>query len=426
MPSPSDPAPLWRSTAAEAVAFAPLHGGVSVDLVVIGGGFAGVSAALHAAGAGASVRVLEAARIAHGGSGRNVGLVNAGLWLPPDAVCAALGPGAGERLNTALAGAPDLVFSLIQAHSIACEPVRAGTLHCAHSPAGLRDLAQRHAQGAARGAPLTLLSAAETSARTGAQGFHGALHDARAGTIQPLAFCAGLARAAQDAGAVLHDGTPATRVAHDGAAWCVETPGGTVRAGALIMATNAYHAGAHGIAAPRAIPVRYFQMATDPLPPDLRAKILPGGEGAWDTATVMTSFRTDAAGRLIIGAIGAPDGIGAAIHHGWAARKLARIFPDLAGRGFAHAWSGRIAMTPDHIPRIQRLGPRGYAAFGWSGRGIGPGVLFGRALALAVVGAVEDGLPLAPVDASAAPLAALRAAGIEAGARAAHFVGARL
>lgn len=422
----ADPTPLWRDTAAEALAPPPLTGEVRADLVVIGAGFAGLSAALHAAAAGASVRVLEAARIGHGGSGRNVGLVNAGLWLAPDDVCDALGADAGDRLNAALAAAPDLVFALIKAHAIACEPVRAGTLHCAHAPAGLRDLQRRHAQGVARGAPLTLLDAAQTAARTGARGFHGALHDARAGTIQPLAFCAGLARAAQGAGAVLHDATPALRVAHDGAEWRVDTPAGTVRAGALIMATNAYHMGADGAPAPRTIPVRYFQMATDPLPADLRASILPGGEGAWDTATVMTSFRTDAAGRLILGAIGAPDGIGAPIHHGWAARKLARLFPALAGQAFRHAWSGRIAMTSDHIPRIMRLGPRGYGAFGWSGRGIGPGTVFGRALAQAVVGASEDHLPLAPGGQSAVPLAALRAAGLEAGARAAHLVGARL
>ena len=369
--------------------------------------------------------MLEAARIGHGGSGRNVGLVNAGLWLPPDAVCAALGRDAGERLNAALAAAPDLVFALIAAHAIACEPVRAGTLHCAHGPSGLRDLARRHAQGVARGAPLTLLDADAVAARTGARGFHGALHDARAGTIQPLAFCAGLARAAQAAGAALHDASPALHVAHDGAEWRVETPAGAVRAGALIMATNAYHGGARGLAAPTPVPVRFFQMATDPLPADLRAAILPGGEGAWDTAPVMTSLRTDAAGRLILGAIGAPDGIGAAIHHGWAARKLAHLFPALAGRPFAHAWSGRIAMTPDHVPRILRLGPRGYGAFGWSGRGIGPGVTFGRALAQTVVGASEDHLPLAPGGKSAAPLADLHAACIETGARAVHLVGAR-
>lgn len=422
----ADPTPLWRDTAAEAVAPPPLTQDAVCDVAVIGGGFAGVSAALHAAEAGASVRLLEAHRIAHGGSGRNVGLVNAGLWLPPGDVCAALGQAEGERLNAALAAAPDLVFSLIAAHAIDCEAMRAGTLHCAHAPSGLRDLRRRHAQGVARGAPLTLLDAEQASARTGARGMHGALHDARAGTIQPLAFCAGLARAAMAAGAALHDETPALRVARDGDVWRIETPGGTVRAGALIMTTNAYHQGAAGAPPPPGIPVRYFQMATDPLPADLRAAILPGAEGAWDTALIMTSFRTDAAGRLILGAIGAPEGIGAPIHHGWAARKLARLFPALAGRPFVHGWSGRIAMTPDHIPRIVRLGPRGYGAFGWSGRGIGPGVTFGRALAQAVVGAVEDGLPLAPTDASAAPLAALRAAGIEAGARAAHLTGARL
>ncbi|MFT6773105.1 MAG: glycine/D-amino acid oxidase-like deaminating enzyme [Paracoccaceae bacterium] len=416
---------LWRDTAAEALTTPPLTGDVFADLVVIGGGFAGCSAALTAAQAGASVRVLEARTLAHGGSGRNVGLVNAGLWMPPEDVELALGEAAGARLNAALAGGPALVFDLIERHAIACEPVRAGTLHCAHAPSGLGDLQRRHAQGVARGAPLTLLSAAEAKARTGARGLYGALHDARAGTIQPHAYCLGLARAAIAAGAVVHERSPATHIARDGDGWRVTTPGGTVRAGALLVLTNAYHMGADGVAAPQAIPVHYFQLATAPLPPALRAAVLPGAEGCWDTAQVMTSWRTDAAGRLILGAIGALDALAGPVHRAWAARKLARLYPALAGQGFAHAWHGRIAMTPDHAPKVLTLGPAGYAAFGWSGRGIAPGTVFGAALARAALGGGEAALPLAPVMAAPVRHGALRGMGYDAGACAVHLIAAR-
>jgi len=422
-----DPAPtLWRATAAEALRAPALEGEASADLVVIGGGFAGCSAALEAAAQGARVRLLEGGAFAHGGSGRNVGLVNAGLWLPPDEVCAALGAGPGARLNDALAAAPDLVFDLIARHAIRCEPVRAGTLHCAHSAAGLRDLARRHAQQIARGAPVTLLTGAQARARTGARGLHGALHDARAGTIQPHAYCLGLARAGAEAGAVLHEASPAVAIARDGAGWRVETPGGAVRAGALIVATNAYHMAAAGLAAPPSIPVHYFQLATAPLPPALRAAVLAGGEGCWDTAPVMTSWRTDAAGRLIIGAIGALDAVAGQVHAAWAARKMARLYPALAGLGFAHACHGRIAMTRDHIPKILAPGPNAFAAYGWSGRGIGPGTLFGAALARAALGGDVRDLPLAPTSAPSLRLGALRGRVYDAGACAAHLIGARL
>ena len=119
---------LWRQTAGPPVAAAPLGADVEAEAVVIGGGFTGCSAALHLAEAGADVRLLEAETIGHGGSGRNVGLVNAGLWTPPDEVEARLGVAAGRTLNAALAAGPALVFELIDRHRIACAATRNGTL----------------------------------------------------------------------------------------------------------------------------------------------------------------------------------------------------------------------------------------------------------------------------------------------------------
>ncbi|MCB2123616.1 MAG: FAD-binding oxidoreductase, partial [Rhodobacteraceae bacterium] len=150
---------LWRMTCGPALNLAPLAGDTTADVAVIGGGFTGLSAALHLAEAGARVVVLEAETVGHGGSGRNVGLVNAGLWTPPDEVEAALGSEEGAALNRALAAGPDLVFDLIARHGIECEAVRNGTLHLAHNASGLRDLQSRHAQQARRGAPVRLLDA---------------------------------------------------------------------------------------------------------------------------------------------------------------------------------------------------------------------------------------------------------------------------
>lgn len=416
---------LWHLTCAETVAAPPLAGDCQADLVVIGGGFSGCSAALHAARAGAAVRLVEAREIGHGGSGRNVGLVNAGLWEPPEVIRARLGPEAGARLIAALGAAPDLVFSLIDSHAIACEPVRAGTLHCAHSAAGLADLRRRHDQLRATGAPVRLLDAQETARRLGSTAFHGALFDPRAGTIQPLAYARGLARAAQAAGARLHQGTPALSVAREGDGWAVRCPGGTIRAGALILASNAYHDRAAGLPPPRYTAITFFQMATAPLPAPLRAAILPGGEGCWDTGLVMTSFRLDAAGRLILGAMGDPGHPAGALHRGWARRKLALLFPALAGQRLERAWSGRIAMTADHMPKLLRLGPRGYSVFGYSGRGIGPGTLIGREIARAALEGDETGLPIPPRDSYGERLTGLRGLVFETGAVLTHLLRAR-
>ncbi|MCV2864477.1 NAD(P)/FAD-dependent oxidoreductase [Albidovulum sediminicola] len=410
---------LWRMTCGAPLDLAPLAGEVTADVVVVGGGFTGLSAALHLAEAGARVVLLEAETIGHGGSGRNVGLVNAGLWTPPDEVEAALGATEGQCLNAALAAGPDLVFDLIARHGIDCEAVRNGTLHLAHSAAGLRDLQSRRDQQIRRQAPVRLLDAAETAARVGAGRFAGALWDGRAGTIQPLAYAMGLARAAILAGASLHERSPARAIEPAGGQWIVRTDGGTVRARRLIQATNAY--ASSGASPGPLTPVHYFQLATEPLSAAQRARILPGGEGCWDTATVMTSYRLDRAGRLLLGSVGNLEDFGAAVHRNWARRRIAAVFPALAGIGIEAAWSGRIAMTGDHLPKVAETAPGAISIWGYSGRGISPGTVFGRAAARWALGEGEA-FPVTIRPARPETLPGLRALYYETGAVLTHML----
>ncbi len=421
---PKTPKPdnLWHATCVERFSSPPLSNDIVVDIVIVGGGYTGCAAALHAAQTGAKVCLLEAKEIGHGGSGRNVGLVNAGLWLPPETIAAQMGDAPAERLTSALCVAPDQVFSLIDTHAIKCEAVRAGTLHCAHSPAGMKNLKDRHRQQAALGAPVTLLNAKEAQSRTGTSTIHGALHDARAGTVQPFAYCQGLARAAATAGAVIHEQTPVQSIRSNSTSWQVTTPMATVRAGAMILATNAYHLGMEGLSAPESVPVHYLQFATAPLPDDVRRNILPGGEGCWDTALVMSSFRLDKAGRLIIGGVGDLGHAASGVHRKWARRKLRRFFPQAADVPLEYAWDGRIAMTSDHIPKIVRLGHNAYSIFGYSGRGIGPGTVFGTALANVLLGQSENNLPIQPCDNHTEPFAQVRQVYFETGATLAHAI----
>lgn len=400
----------------------PLKADKTADLVVIGGGFTGNAAALEAARRGASVVLLEAETIGHGGSGRNVGLVNAGLWLPPREVMKHLGQEPGLRLVNILAEAPKLVWSLIEREEIDCEAMPRGTLHLAHSRSGFRDLQERHRQGVEIGAPLRLLDAAEAARRTGSNAFHGALFDPRAGTIQPLSYARGLAAAAIRAGASLHEATKVTRVTHDNGCWKVVANGHVVRAKSLLLATNAYFDGIDIGARPQFVRVGYSQFATVPMPDHLRASVLAGGEGCWDTAMVMSSFRVDKAGRLIVGGIGNLDGPGGPLHASWARRKLRQVYPQLTDLPFEHSWHGHIAMTGDHIPKILRLGPSGLACFGYSGRGIGPGTVFGTRAAIALLDGREDELPVAPVEQHVERFIEPKANYYEAGALLTHMV----
>jgi glycine/D-amino acid oxidase-like deaminating enzyme len=416
------PDSLWSDTATDRNDYPQLCEAITVDVIVIGGGFTGVSAAYHLAAGGASVALLEARTIGFGGSGRNVGLVNAGLWTPPDDVEKTLGKTTGGRLNALLASGPSAVFDLIEKHQIRCEATRQGTLHCAHSAAGLRDLENRFAQQDARGAPVKLLDAMETKRRTGSAAYCGALWDGRAGTIQPLAYVQGLARAAEGQSAQIFEGTSALSMIEAADGWTIRTEQGQVRAARLIQATNAYGTGAADDNA--IIPAHFFQLATPPLPDDLRQSILSGGEGCWDTALIMSSFRLDRAGRMIFGALGNLDGFGGALHRGWAARKLVKLFPQLVGIPFEQECTGRIAMTGTHLPRIERRGRTGISIFGYSGRGISPGTLFGRAASEWALGTGE--LPLPIHDAQSEPYAAAKGLYYETGAALTHFTNGRI
>lgn len=413
---------LWHASCAESFEAAPLDGSIEADLVVIGGGYTGVAAALTAADAGLSVVLLEGETIGHGGSGRNVGLCNAGLWLPPEEINARLGDQVGGQLSAMLGGAPELVYGLIEKHGIKCEPVRNGTLHCAHSRTGFRDLEERHRQLTAIGAPVALLDADEARARVGSDRVHGALFDPRAGTIQPLAFAKGLARAAVQAGVQVFEGTPALSIGYDRSKWDVATAQGEVRAKALIQATNAYQCTDSWVKPPRMVAVNYFQAATVALSDAQRAEILPKLEGCWDTAQVMSSWRLDQVGRLVIGGMGQLDHLASRVHANWVRRKMERMFPALKGIGFDYLWHGRIGLSPLYLPQIQRIGPSGLNCFGFSGRGIGPGTVFGQAMAQAIVADSREPLPVELIEEQDFPWRRSKTAFYEAGATLTHLV----
>ncbi|WP_159014504.1 FAD-binding oxidoreductase [Acidisoma sp. S159] len=393
---------LWERTAPPAPLTARLSDHVVADVAVVGAGFTGLSAALHLAEAGASVVVVEGAEIGFGGSGRNVGLVNAGLWVMPAELPGILGPLHGERLLDLLGNAPALVFKLVETHGIDCEARRNGTLHCGVGAKGADELAERARQWQARSAPVQLLDAEETCRRVGNSVYTAALLDQRAGTIQPLAYARGLARAALSAGARIYTGSAVVSSRRTGGAWHIATPHGAVTAEWVIVATNAYTVGAWPAIRQEVVHLPYFNIATRPLNDNLRRTILPERQGVWDTKDVLSSYRFDNAGRLVIGSVGALRGAGTAIHRSWARRTLALLFPQLGPVEFEAEWYGMIGMTADLVPKFHRLDERVLSFSGYNGRGIAPGTVFGRALAEHVTGRLaEADMPL-PVTAPAA------------------------
>ena len=388
---------LWDISASEADYSNPMDGDATCDVAIIGGGYTGLSTALHGAEKGLNCHVLEAQSIGYGGSGRNVGYVNAGLWLPPQDVRARLGETTGSRLIEIMAEAPDYVFNLIEKHQIRCEATRNGTIHAAHAPSGYENLARRAEEWQRLGAPVELLDAQAAAHKTGTTHFHGGLLDRRAGTINPMGYARGLARAALAAGATISTGVTATKLTREGDLWKVKTDHGTLTAKQVVLATNAYSDDLWPGLKQTYTMIHLFQLATEPLG-GRAAHILPERQGLWDTGLVMFVLRRDEAGRLIIGSMGALHGETSGLSRRWADRMLRRLFPDLGKVAYESGWNGQIAMTHDHVFRVHRLAEGLYTPIGYNGRGVTTGTIFGKAMADLMTGADEASLPLPVTD----------------------------
>jgi len=417
---------LWTDTAPAPPDLPSFKGERETDVAIIGGGYTGLSAALYLAGQGTDTVLLEAEYIGFGGAGRNVGLVNAGLWLMPDDVEKIIGPKYGERLIEELGNSPDLVFDLIKKHGIECEAIRKGTLHCAHSPGGFKALKQRESQWKKRKAPVKLLSKEEAEPKIGSSAFHGALLDLRAGTVQPLDGAHGLAHAAKETGADLFVKSPVIKVEQKNKKWKITTLDGTVTAKAVIQACQGY--AGHGFKEnmKTLIPFNFFQFATPPLPEKIRKTILPERQGAWDTNMILSSYRLDAAGRLLVGSVGSVDRFGHGLHKKWAKRTINKVFPQINDIRMKYGWFGTIAMTVNHVPRFHVFGENNISVTSYNGRGIGPGTLFGKLMAEYLLNDSHDNIPLPESKQKNVITRGLRGLVYEAGARAYHFIQKRI
>jgi glycine/D-amino acid oxidase-like deaminating enzyme len=417
---------LWEKTAPPPPATVPLSGVVTADIVVVGAGYTGLSSSLHLAEAGKSVVLLEANEVGFGGAGRNVGLINAGMWVMPDDLPGVLGPVYGERLLDLLGNAPKLVMELIDKHGIACELERNGTLHVAVGADGLKEITDRASQWAARGADVRLLDAAETARRVGSSAYTGSLLDMRAGTLQPLAYARGLAHAAVKAGVALHTSSPVIATEKNGNRWTVKTAKGSVTADWIIVATDAYSTGPWEQVREEQVHLPYFNLATRPLGDNLRKSILPGCEGVWDTKEILSSYRMDQAGRLVFGSVGALRNTGLSVHKGWARRALKKLFPQLGDVEFECEWYGKIGMTDNALPRFHKFADNVVGFSGYNGRGIAPGTVFGRTLARHILGDMSEAeLPLPLTEPAEPRFRAAKELWYEAGAQVAHFADAR-
>ncbi len=408
----SHPLSLYAAGADTSLAFPPLDTAVKANVAIIGGGYTGLSAALHLAEAGVDVVVVESERVGSGASGRNGGQLHSGQRRDQDWLEARLGREDAHHLWDLAEEAKRLVKDLIARHALDCG-WRPGLIETAHRQRLVRDeIAYAEKLRNEYGyAPVEWLGRDALTHAIGTDVYFGGRRDMGAGHLDPLKFAQGLARAATKAGARIFEGTRAARLYRSDAAgieiacvraqWQIaagnagallrspplaEPATGSVAADIVILAGNGYLDGVDAETEARVMPIDNYIVATAPIGAGQASGIIPGGEAISDTRFVVYYFRPSPDGRLIFGggetySRRPPPDIAAFVRP-----HLARIYPKLADAPIDYAWGGRLAITLHRVPFIRRVRPGVYAAAGYSGQGVALAPFAGKVLADAIRG----------------------------------------
>lgn len=385
-----DPSSLWADTAGPTPTGQKMSGAEEADVAVIGAGFTGLSAALHLASEGLSVSVLEARVPGWGASGRNGGQVIAGLKYDPDQLIERFGPERGNALADVAGRAPDLVFELINKYGIDCDARRDGWLQPAVTAHGLDAIKSRAQQWMRRGVHADIVDQASVEEATGTAAYVGGWIDFRGGTVQPLSYAYGLATAAQEVGAAVHPHSAVRTVSRSGAGWRLATDHGHLDAEHVIIAGNGYTGSLWPTLARSILPMYSFQVATEPLEASLQERVLPGRMPVSDSRRLLLYYRYDAEGRLLVGGRGPFKESPTRSDAKPMAKAMHALFPVLRDVPIQYYWSGRIAMTTDHMPHLHKLAPNVYTALGYNGRGVAMATTMGRLLSQLVLNGERD------------------------------------
>lgn len=377
----------YAATAPLAPPRAPLKGDIHTDVCVVGAGYTGLSAALHLAEAGLSVVVVDAQRVGFGASGRNGGQLGAGQRKEQPELEAKFGKDTARHLWDLGLEATALVKSLVEKHNIDCY-LRPGLAWTASTASDVADL-HRYAEHMDHhyGYELTPLDAQECHALCPSPDYKGGVLDWAAGHLHPLRYALGLARAAEDTGAVIYEKTRVLHINPDATAASVRvvTDQGNVTSQTCILACNGYLGDLSPPVAAKVMPINNFIAATEPLGART-AEVLTRDIAVSDARFVINYFRLSHDGRLLFGGGESygyrfPSDIRATV-----AKPMLEIFPNLKDIRLEYAWGGTLAITLSRLPYMARPAPGVFSASGYSGHGVGTATHAGKLMAQAICG----------------------------------------
>ncbi|SJZ97840.1 NAD(P)/FAD-dependent oxidoreductase [Consotaella salsifontis] len=362
----------------------PLDGALTVDVLVVGGGTTGLSAAYHLARAGVSVAALEAGRLGDGASGRSGGQIGTGPRHSPTQLAAELGMERAKALFDLSEEAKSDLLAFIREQNADVD-YRPGQLSLAHRRRDVEDYRREADELAIRFGyrHARFMDGEETAARLGSSVYFGGMRDTGTGHLHPLKLTLAFARAARQAGAKIFEEAPVTGIERKSGRFVAETPAGPVSAERVLLATNAYGRGLERRMEARVLPIGSFIAATPPLDkPDM---VLPGGEAAADSRFVVRYFRKSFDGRLLFGGSEAYSAT-ASDPAPELRRQIAAIFPRLADVPFTHVWGGWVGVTRTRLPMVEAVQPGLTVIAGFSGHGVALSPFSGRLYAERIAG----------------------------------------
>jgi gamma-glutamylputrescine oxidase len=366
-----------------------LRGAMRADVVVLGGGIAGCSAALHLAKRGYRVALLEARVVGFGASGRSGGQTIFGLALSQKALAAEVGRDDARRLFDLSVEALDLTQSLINENAIDCD-YRPNHVHVAVKPRHVQELEgwarELHEENDYPSARLLNRDELEAHVRSGR--YLGGLLDPRSGHLHPLKFTQGVARAAETAGAKIFENSQVLRY-EDGPEVTVHTAHGTVRCAHLVLCGNAYIGAVAPSLARRILGVGTYIIATEPLGEERVRALLPSNAAIADINWILDYFRRSADHRLLFGGRVSYSAVQPPHLAESMRKRMLRIFPTLTDAKVAYAWGGFLDITMNRAPDFGRLAPNVFYMQGFSGHGMSLTGLAGKLVAEAVAGTAE-------------------------------------
>ena len=390
---------FWLSTAPYEPS-APLTGEISVDVAVIGGGFTGLSTALHLREAGQhEVAVLESEVVGFGASGRNAGFGMTLFGLTLSVTKWRFGAEKATEAHHYMERAVDYLGEIVERYGIDCEYERPGFLRVATSPAYVKRIQHEIALAKSLGIEgIEWLTAPEVAERVKSPSYLGAWWEPRCALINPAKLAWGLKRAGEAKGVKFYEGTPVGAIERTAGEIVLRTPGGTVRAKKLALATNAY---SHLVPELRRkqIPAFTHIVLTEPLSPERLATIgWRGREGIEDARNLVHYYRLTRENRLLMGGGNVTFAFGKNMDHDRSEptfaeleRHVTAVFPGLEGVAFTHRWGGPVSVAVDMAPAMGFLGDeRVVYSLGCVGHGVSLTQLNGRTLCDLLLGRTSD------------------------------------